>query len=99
VSGSDRLGSNWNVDPRLTFVTDTSGSSVAAVSISASSAVRLSILVQPNRARPGHRTTCRCVSQLPSAVRRLLTSTPLLEQLLGKLECWAEVIWYRSTGL
>ena len=32
VSGSDRLGSNWNVDPRLTFATDTSGSSVAAVS-------------------------------------------------------------------
>jgi hypothetical protein len=31
VSGSYRLGSNWNVDPRLTFATDTSGSSVAAV--------------------------------------------------------------------
>jgi hypothetical protein len=44
VSGSDRLGSNWNVDPRLTFATDTSGSSVAAVSISASSAVH-SVLV------------------------------------------------------
>src|ERR1700738_1920037 len=40
---SDRLGSNWNVDPRLTFASDTFGSSVAAVSISASSAVRLSI--------------------------------------------------------
>jgi hypothetical protein len=39
------------------------------------------------------------VSQLPSAVRRLLTSTPLLEQLLGKLECWAELIWYRFSGL
>ena len=40
VSGSDRLGWNWNVDPPLTFAIDTSGSSVVAVSVSDSSAVQ-----------------------------------------------------------
>src|SRR5262249_26070061 len=40
VSGSERLGSNWNDAPRLTLATDTSGSSAAGVSVSTSSAVQ-----------------------------------------------------------
>src|SRR6185312_1192024 len=40
VSGSDLLGSNWKVEPPLTLVTDTSGSSAASVSVSTNSAVQ-----------------------------------------------------------
>lgn len=40
VNGSERLGSNWKTDPRLTLATNTSGSSLAGASASMSSAVQ-----------------------------------------------------------